>query len=309
MANDMCPCSCSHSSTLSGLVEFDGYYLESDPCLVCNNPEVPFCYIKLSSIKVDTRYTTTQQVVKLIGSHTISKVTVKIGDLKRTKMVRTINLYYNNRTVQAIVELKNKYAVTNINTLLDKADRVYHQLMGHRPQLENLLCKVNEAAPEKPQDESGSSGGISSTSASVNRYILQLAQEYCGDCKNSFDELSKIIQKVFASRKELLEYDLQQREAATKSSRTTVQPTFTASQYRALSVLGCGHTSSTKCYGCASAVTEHCITLLRALATNSAIRHILVSQGLIRELFDYNLRRGAATMREEVRQLMCLLTR
>lgn len=68
-----------------------------------------FQYIKLSSIKVDTRYTTTQQVVKLIGSHTISKVTVKIGDLKRTKMVRTINLYYNNRTVQAIVELKNKY--------------------------------------------------------------------------------------------------------------------------------------------------------------------------------------------------------
>uniref|UniRef100_A0A673KP75 E3 ubiquitin-protein ligase UBR4 n=1 Tax=Sinocyclocheilus rhinocerous TaxID=307959 RepID=A0A673KP75_9TELE len=377
-------------NTLSGLVEFDGFYLESDPCLVCNNPEVPFSNIKLSSIKVDTRYTTTQQVVKLIGSHTISKVTVKIGDLKRTKMVRTINLYYNNRTVQAIVELKNKparwhkakkvqltpgqtevkidlplpivasnlmiefsdfyenyqastetlqcprcsasvpanpgvcgncgenvyqchkcrsinydekdpflcnacgfckyarfdfmlyakpccavdpieneedrkKAVTNINTLLDKADRVYHQLMGHRPQLESLL----------------------------------MIQE----------------QKVLASRKELLEYDLQQREAATKSSRTSTQPTFTASQYRRslcdtrLSVLGCGYTSSTKCYGCASAVTGHCITLLRALATNTAIRQILVLQGLIRELFEYNLRRGTGAMREEVRQLVCLLTR
>lgn len=142
-------------------MEFDGYYLESDPCLVCNNPEVPFCvstavlkpfpisyrdpniyssrvsvfwgmwsywqrvliflssqYIKLSSIKVDTRYTTTQQVVKLIGSHTISKVTVKIGDLKRTKMVRTINLYYNNRTVQAIVELKNKYVHPRVSLSL-----------------------------------------------------------------------------------------------------------------------------------------------------------------------------------------------
>ncbi|MGH0168045.1 UNVERIFIED_CONTAM: hypothetical protein FKN15_073672 [Acipenser sinensis] len=421
-------------NTLSGLVEFDGYYLESDPCLVCNNPEVPFSNIKLSSIKVDTRYTTTQQVVKLIGSHTISKVTVKIGDLKRTKMVRTINLYYNNRTVQAIVELKNKparwhkakkvqltpgqtegkidlplpivasnlmiefsdfyenyqastetlqcprcsasvpanpgvcgncgenvyqchkcrsinydekdpflcnacgfckyarfdfmlyakpccavdpieneedrkKAVTNINTLLDKADRVYHQLMGHRPQLESLLSKVNEAAPEKPQDDAGSGAGLGASSASVNRYIQQLAQEYSGDCKTSFDELSKIIQKVLASRRELLEYDLQQREAATKSSRTTAQPTITASQYRALSVLGCGHTSSTKCYGCASAVTEHCITLLRALASNTAIRQILVLQGLIRELFEYNLRRGSATMREEVRQLMCLLTR
>ncbi|XP_013766248.1 E3 ubiquitin-protein ligase UBR4 [Pundamilia nyererei] len=423
-------------NTLSGLVEFDGFYLESDPCLVCNNPEVPFSNIKLSSIKVDTRYTTTQQVVKLIGSHTISKVTVKIGDLKRTKMVRTINLYYNNRTVQAIVELKNKparwhkakkvqltpgqtevkidlplpivasnlmiefsdfyenyqastetlqcprcsasvpanpgvcgncgenvyqchkcrsinydekdpflcnacgfckyarfdfmlyakpccavdpieneedrkKAVTNINTLLDKADRVYHQLMGHRPQLESLLSKVNEAAPEKPQDDTGAGAGLGASSANVNRYIQQLAQEYSGDCKTSFDELSKIIQKVLASRKELLEYDLQQREAATKSSRSSSshQPTFTASQYRALSVLGCGHTSSTKCYGCASAVTGHCITLLRALATNPALRQILVLQGLIRELFEYNLRRGTAAMREEVRQLVCLLTR
>ena len=26
--------------SLSQLVEFNGYYLESDPCLVCNNPEV-----------------------------------------------------------------------------------------------------------------------------------------------------------------------------------------------------------------------------------------------------------------------------
>ncbi|KAK1898672.1 E3 ubiquitin-protein ligase UBR4 [Dissostichus eleginoides] len=423
-------------TTLSGLVEFDGFFLESDPCLVCNNPEVPFSNIKLSSIKVDTRYTTTQQVVKLIGSHTISKVTVKIGDLKRTKMVRTINLYYNNRTVQAIVELKNKparwhkakkvqltpgqtevkidlplpivasnlmiefsdfyenyqastetlqcprcsasvpanpgvcgncgenvyqchkcrsinydekdpflcnacgfckyarfdfmlyarpccavdpieneedrkKAVTNINTLLDKADRVYHQLMGHRPQLESLLSKVNEAAPEKPQDDSGAGAGLGTSSANVNRYIQQLAQEYSGDCKTSFDELSKIIQKVLASRKELLEYDLQQREAATKSSRSSSshQPTITASQYRANSVLGCGHTSSNKCYGCASAVTGHCITLLRALATNPALRQILVLQGLIRELFEYNLRRGTAAMREEVRQLVCLLTR
>lgn len=52
-------------------------------------------------------------------------------------------------------------AVTNINTLLDKADRVYHQLMGHRPQLESLLSKVNEAAPEKPQVSHSS--GLNST--------------------------------------------------------------------------------------------------------------------------------------------------
>lgn len=39
-------------SHLAQFVELDGFYLESEPCLVCNNPEVPFTSIKLSSIKV-----------------------------------------------------------------------------------------------------------------------------------------------------------------------------------------------------------------------------------------------------------------
>lgn len=89
-------------------VELEGYYLEAEPCLVCNNPEVPLSNIKLSSIKIDSKFTTTTQIVKLTNSHTISKITVRIADLKRTKMVRTINIYYNNRNVQAVVELKNK---------------------------------------------------------------------------------------------------------------------------------------------------------------------------------------------------------
>lgn len=49
-------------------------------CLLLQN-------VKLSSIKVDSRFTTTTQIVKLAGSQTISKIFVKIGDIKRTKMV------------------------------------------------------------------------------------------------------------------------------------------------------------------------------------------------------------------------------
>lgn len=44
------------------------------------------------------------------------------------------------------------------------------------------------------QEDSGAGGGLGASSANVNRYIQQLAQEYSGDCKTSFDELSKIIQ-------------------------------------------------------------------------------------------------------------------
>ena len=76
--------------------------------MVCNNPEVSFSNMKLSSLKVDTKFTTSTQIVKLSGSHTISKILLRIGDLKRQKMVRTINIYYNNRTVAGLVELKNK---------------------------------------------------------------------------------------------------------------------------------------------------------------------------------------------------------
>lgn len=95
-------------TALGHVLELEGFYLESEPCLVCNNPEVPYSNIKLSTIKVDSKFTTTTTIVKLVQSHTISKIILRIADLKRAKMVRTINIYYNNRTVQAVVELKNR---------------------------------------------------------------------------------------------------------------------------------------------------------------------------------------------------------
>ncbi|KFM56803.1 E3 ubiquitin-protein ligase UBR4, partial [Stegodyphus mimosarum] len=428
-------------NSLQGLVEFDGYYLESEPCLVCNNPEVPYTNIKLSAIKVDSRFTTTTQIVKLIGSHTISKITLRIGDLKRNKMVHTLNIYYNNRSVQSVVELKNrpsiwnkakkctlaagqtelkiefplpivacnlmieyadfyeniqassetlqcprcsasvpanpgvcsncgenvfqchkcrainydekdpflcnscgfckyakfdytitakpccavdpieneedrKKAISTINSLLEKADRVYKQLIANKPALEILLLRIYEhGLLEKTLDENA---GSSSTTASVsstnvNRAIQQLAQRYCADCKASFDELSKIVQKVLASRKELVDYERRQRETRSKTS--------SASQATQESVLLKRQTPDEpksptlavnapgKCYGCASSAVEHCVTLLRALSTNTRYRLILCSQGLIHELVAYNLRHGSVRVRHDVRQLLCSLTR
>nr|XP_006813905.1 PREDICTED: E3 ubiquitin-protein ligase UBR4 [Saccoglossus kowalevskii] len=428
---------------LSGLVEFDGYYLESDPCLVCNNPEVPFQSIKLSAIKVDSRFTANTQIVKLVSTHTISKISLRIGDLKRNKMVRSINFYYNNRTVQSVVELKNKpsmwhkakkctlsagqtelkvefplpivaanlmieyadfydnfqasaetlqcprcsasvpanpgvcgncgenvfqchkcrainydekdpflcnscgfckyakfdYTLTgkpccavdpieneddrkmaaiSINNLLEKADRVYRTLVSQKPHLESLLIKINESGGEKQQEETVSGSVGTSSSSTVNKAIQQLASRYCGDCKSSFDELSKIIQKVLASRKELVEYDRRQREAAgsvvsspavspiprpSSSVRTMMVPSFDHNKKASSS------TSTVHCYGCASSATEHCVTLLRALASNPITRQILIDKGLIKDLVEYNLRRGSAPVRADVRNLLCLLTR
>ncbi|CAL1532573.1 unnamed protein product [Lymnaea stagnalis] len=427
---------------LQGLVDFDGYYLESDPCLVCNNPEVPFQTLKLSAVKVDSKFTTTTQIVKLVGSHVISKISLRISDLKRTKMVQTLNIYYNNRSVQAVVELRNrpglwhkarkvrltsgqtevkvefpipivacnlmieyadfydnvqataetlqcprcsasvpaspgvcgncgenvyqchkcrsinydekdpflcnscgfckyakfdltlqakpccavdpieneedrKKAISSINSLLEKADRIYKQLQLHRPVLESLLIQVAEHGSDRPPAGGKELNGASGTVpvSSVNKAIQLLAQKYCGECKAAFDELSKIIQKVMACRGELVEYDQQQREAAkgqvpvplgakpkTMHSETKGSKSCIIKEKKEC-------LKSSNCFGCASAAVEHCITLLRALVTNSEMRQTLCSQGMIKQLIDYNLRHGALSVRTEVRTLLCLLTR
>ncbi|XP_069121893.1 E3 ubiquitin-protein ligase UBR4-like isoform X2 [Argopecten irradians] len=430
---------------LQGLVDFDGYYLESDPCLVCNNPEEESTNLKLSAIKVDSKFTTTTQIVKLVGSHTISKISLRISDLKRTKMVRVLNIYYNNRTVQAVVELKNKpglwhkarkvtlsagqtdvkvdfpipivacnlmieyadfydnlqataetlqcprcsasvpanpgvcgncgenvfqchkcrainydekdpflcnacgfckYAkfdftltaktccavdpieneedrkktISTINSLLEKADRIYKQLQHHRPLLEQLLVQVTEHSSEKLPDETvtvgggGGGAGAAITNSNVNKSIQQLAIKYCSECKSSFDDLSKTIQKVLACRKELVEYDCQQREAVAAASRASPlsSPRDMADKVKEVAckpkaTKNIGRPSN--CYGCASSAVEHCITLLRALVTNTNLRQILCSQGMIKELIDFNLRHGTLHVRTEVRQLLCLLTK
>lgn len=412
-------------SQLSQYVEMEGYYLESEPCLVCNNPEVAFSNIKLSSVKVDSKFTTTTQIVKLITTHMISKINLRIGDLKRTKMVRTMNIYYNNRSVQAVVELKNKPALwhkakkvilssgqtevkiefplpivacnlmieyvdfyenlqasteslqcprcsaavpsnpgvcsncgenvfqchkcrainydekdpflchvcgfckyakfdytltarqvcaiepidndddrkkiaSTINQLLEKADRQYKTLVNMRPFLENFLMIEHWS-------EEGSAPS-SNGNAQVNRAIQMLAQKYCNDCKNAFEELSRVIQKILICRKELVTYDRNQYVSSESPASYYSDHAFLSSDLVSLGKY-CECAAPFKCYGCASYVVEHCLTMLRALCSNANARKDLCIQGLLRELVEYNLRRGSRQMQEEVKQLLCLLTK
>ncbi|XP_068151498.1 protein purity of essence [Drosophila tropicalis] len=404
-------------TTLESILQVNGYYLESEPCLVCNNPEVPMANIKLPSVKSDSKYTTTTMIYKLVHCHTISKMIVRIADLKRTKMVRTINVYYNNRSVQAVVELKNrpalwhkarsvtlqsaqtelkidfplpitacnlmiefadffetvsgssenlqcprcsaavpaypgvcgncgenvfqchkcrainydekdpflchscgfcKYAkfdfsmyarvccavdpiesaedraktVQLIHSSLERADRIYRQLFANKQTLELLIPKVAEhRSSDRLVDDN--MGSVHSTSQ-VNKIIQLLAQEYCVESRTRFEELSKIVQKVKACRSELVAYDRQQQD------QPPTNPSMSS---------GIDNPSTNRCYGCALASTEQCLTLLRAMAYNYDCRVGLYSQGLVSELTEHNLRRGTPQIQEEVRNLLVVLTK
>lgn len=97
-------------NTLTSLVEFDGYYLESEPCLACSSPEVPYTRMKLDSLKAETKFTDNRILVKCVGSHTIQSVMMNVHDARRSKSVKILNLYYNNRAVADLSELKNNWS-------------------------------------------------------------------------------------------------------------------------------------------------------------------------------------------------------
>ncbi|ESN92599.1 hypothetical protein HELRODRAFT_189521 [Helobdella robusta] len=450
--------------------------------------------MKLSSVKVDSKFTTSSQIVKLISSHTISKFLLRITDLKKSKMVKTLVVYYNNKHVQAILELKNKptlwhkakkvtltqgqtevkvefslpivacnlmieyaefydnthsstetlqcprcsasvpanpgvctncgenvfqchkcrainydekdpflcnscgyckyakfdftmcakqccavdpieseedrkKAVTSINSHLDSEDILYKQLQDLKSVIVSLLVRVKDHinvisgsnsanSGQQPAAASAAiataSGGgaaattttsanataaVGSLSVTINKSLQQLALKYCMECKTAFEDLSKIIQKVQATRKELVKFDRQQQEAAlasmTPSASMTssavfpaVPPTTVAAAAASGSVATVatcqGHANAvavgaagvttvgkgrkTYCYGCAISTVEHCITLLRAMSTTANLKNYLCGQGLIKELFNYNLRRGSPQIRSEVRNLLCLMS-
>ncbi|KAK7340712.1 hypothetical protein VNO77_21422 [Canavalia gladiata] len=98
-------------NTLSGLVEFDGYYLESEPCVACSSPEVPYSRMKLESLKSETKFTDNRIIVKCTGSYTIQTVTMNVHDARKSKSVKVLNLYYNNRPVTDLSELKNNWSL------------------------------------------------------------------------------------------------------------------------------------------------------------------------------------------------------
>ncbi|KAL9674543.1 hypothetical protein QQ045_030815 [Rhodiola kirilowii] len=98
-------------NTLSSLVEFDGYYLESEPCVACSSPELPYGKMKLESLKSETKFTDNRILVKCTGSYTIQTVTMNVHDARKSKSVKVLNLYYNNRPVADLSELKNNWSL------------------------------------------------------------------------------------------------------------------------------------------------------------------------------------------------------
>lgn len=81
------------------------------------------------------------------------------------------------------------------------------------------MDKTNEENSGTLTTGTGStSSTVPSGSTQVSKAIQSLAQRYCGEFKSSFEELSKIIQRVLACRRELVAYDRNQKEKGFKNT-------------------------------------------------------------------------------------------
>ncbi|ODM96234.1 E3 ubiquitin-protein ligase UBR4, partial [Orchesella cincta] len=94
-------------SSLVPFVSVDGYYLESEPCEVCHNIDKPYAIQKLNSIKADAKFTANSQIVKLTSTLSVIRLSVRLTEIKKARMIKTLAVYYSPKNVP-IVELKNK---------------------------------------------------------------------------------------------------------------------------------------------------------------------------------------------------------
>ena len=162
----------------------------------------------------------------------------------------------------------------------------------------------NLGGPSTPAiaNRSDSTSGAGSGTGQINKTIQQICQRYHSECKSTFEELSKIAQRVAACRRDIVAYDASQRQKAVRRTSPGQGATGIDGQFVPLPA------GATCCYGCASAALDHCLTLLRAMATKPLLRRLMFEQGLLQELLHFNIAQGSSQSRCEVRDLLCLLT-
>ncbi|VDM66137.1 unnamed protein product [Strongylus vulgaris] len=74
--------------------------MDTSPCLDMAET------VKLNSIKQEARFAANAMMLKLTCHYEISKVIIKLTDVKRNKMIKRVNLFYCPKSVESAVELK-----------------------------------------------------------------------------------------------------------------------------------------------------------------------------------------------------------
>lgn len=75
---------------------------DRNPCLVCFTSKGSHDVVKMTSIKSDIRYSANTIIYKLISNYEVSKVTIKLTELKKSKSIKKVSLYYSAKSVESV---------------------------------------------------------------------------------------------------------------------------------------------------------------------------------------------------------------
>lgn len=155
-------------STLSGLVEFDGFFLESDPCLVCNNPEVPFsvsitqCHL----LRVNEEYERIFSPLKLKSGLNLNIVSFCSTEHKAVIHQSRHSLHHHTAGRQAHRQPHHQQSHRE-----DRWPEAHKNGANHQPLLQQPDCAGNRGAEEQV-------GFMKMNSAASNISLFVSCQHY-----------------------------------------------------------------------------------------------------------------------------------
>uniref|UniRef100_A0A183EQV1 RING-type domain-containing protein n=1 Tax=Gongylonema pulchrum TaxID=637853 RepID=A0A183EQV1_9BILA len=84
--------------------------LSCSPCLICSDASRQMMELKLSTIKLDSRFTTSAQMIKLMGHFEVQtfRIIIRLNEIKRSKMIKRFKFYHCNKVLESAVDLKNR---------------------------------------------------------------------------------------------------------------------------------------------------------------------------------------------------------
>ncbi|PAA59811.1 hypothetical protein BOX15_Mlig013612g1 [Macrostomum lignano] len=99
---------------LQNFMDLEGFYLEQEPCQVCHEPDQSFVLLKLMEIKSEVKFSSQRHIFKLDGSYTISRIAVRLSEVKRGRMIRCVDVLYNSKSGLNITDLKNNRSLWSL---------------------------------------------------------------------------------------------------------------------------------------------------------------------------------------------------